>query len=111
MTVKWILLAGGIVATTSDCGTVCGGTGLSRVIPSAPTLAIGRSVTMVYQEGDSCLPTDNQFHDVKIFWTTTDTLIVSVDSLRGRVVGRATGDAHVVANTPFGPWPVVVRVR
>lgn len=89
----------------------CSGSGLVRVSPETVTIAVGQSTTVQYQEGDSCLPTAEQFHAVASHWSTRDTTVVGVDSLSGRVVGRAVGDASVAAATLVGPLPVLVHVR
>lgn len=112
MRLKCLVAAFAAIASSTSCGRpFCGGTGLGRVTPAESTIAIGQQVTAQYQEGDSCLPTDAQYHNVATRWTTVDTLIVRLDSLTGVVVGLRAGDARVYGRTAAGPLPIVVHVR
>ena len=66
---------------------------------------MGQSFVVIYQDGGMCLGeriTDANYHTVPTTgWYTPDTLIVRVDSLTGRVTGRAVGSAHI-GNTLVG---------
>ena len=106
-----LALAVGIIATAQGCGRVCGGSAFGRIVPGESTIAIGQSVTLEQQVGESCGPTDEQFHVVPTTWSTADLTIVTLDSLTGRVIGRAVGDAHVSAKTVAGLLTVMVHVR
>jgi hypothetical protein len=85
------------VAAVTGCG--CAGVGLSRVDPAEPTIAVGQSVTLVYSTGGGCRSgdglTDVNLHATATVWHTTDTLIVALDTLTGRVTGRSPGAAFV----------------
>ena len=101
-------------ASVTGCNSagVCAGVGLWRTIPAESTLAVGQSLTLRHQEGGTCYPSNPQesdYHDVEVFWSTSDTSVVQVNSPTGRVTGRAIGDARVDGRIVGGgmAWSVV----
>jgi len=61
--------------------------------------AVGRSATLVYSPGRRCRSgagfTDVDLHEAPTIWHSSDTLVVTVDTLTGRVTGRSPGDVSV----------------
>jgi hypothetical protein len=108
-----MVLLGVIPVVVSGCGA-CAGVGLARLRITEKTIAVGQSFVAVYEEGGSC---DRVFEPRPGLtrWTTTDTTIVRVDSVSGRVTGLRVGDARVTPTAYFyiseGPTNVVVHVR
>ena len=89
----------GLVGALASCDKNCAGVGLSRVLPGDTTIAVGQSFVIIYQDGGTCggRITDANYHTVPTTgWYTPDTLIVRVDSVTGRVTGRAVGTAHIL---------------
>jgi hypothetical protein len=88
------------VAGLSGCG--CADVGIDRVAPAERTLAVGESVTLVHETGGGCMVnnrlTEVTTRQVTSVWRTSDTAIVALDTLTGRVTGRAPGDAQVTAD-------------
>jgi hypothetical protein len=92
---------------------VCAGFGLIRVLPSDTTISVGQSFLAVLQLGGGCAGqtvTDANYHTAATAWFSMDSLVVTVDSLSGRVTGRAKGDAVLVA-TEWGGPATTVHVR
>src|SRR5690242_9395470 len=79
------------------CG--CKGVALNSVSPPEVTLAVGQSATLSYSTGGACRSgnkfTDVDLHEAPTIWRSSDTLVVTVDSLTGRVTGLRPGDATV----------------
>jgi hypothetical protein len=88
-----------IVVGLTGCG--CADVGMEQVSPMEQTLKVSQSTTLQYQTGGACRTgdhfTDISLHTASTVWHTSDTLIVVLDTLTGRVTGRAPGDAHVIA--------------
>lgn len=85
---------------TAACGDriTCAGVGLARLSPVDTTIGVGATFAVHYQEGGTCSDESHaKYYDVPIVWHTADTAIVRLDSLSGRVTGRAIGDAHLSA--------------
>ena len=99
-------------ASASACGEklTCAGVGLVRVLPRDTTIPLGASFIARYQEGGTCSDERHgTYHDVSVVWRTADTAVVRLDSLTGRVTGRAVGDAALsIADRGF---VVSVHVR
>jgi hypothetical protein len=94
----------------TGCG--CAGVGLDRVRPTDAIIAVGQTITLEYQTGGYChgsSPTESDYVTVPTHWTTKDTLIVALDTLTGRVSGRAIGDANVTMATRG--YLVAIHVR
>ena len=91
------LVALACMASIWGCG--CADVAFNRVDPAEPTIAVGQSVTLVYSTGGGCRSadglTDVDLHEAPTIWHTTDTLVVALDTLSGRVTGRSTGTAFV----------------
>jgi len=99
-----------VVLAASGCG--CKDFALSRVTPEEQTIGVGESLTLVYSTGGGCEAgngvTDVSLHASPTVWHTRDTLVVTVDALTGRVIGRAVGDAQVVSG---GGSSATIHVR
>lgn len=91
------ILAGGI----TGCGDklTCAGIGLvPRVMPTDTTIGAGTSFVARLEEGGTCSDESHAvYHSVPATWLTSDTIVVRVDSVSGRVTGRSVGDAHIAA--------------
>lgn len=63
-----------------------------QLTPSAATIAVGESITPKL-ELTSC--SGRKRWTPTVVWRTTDTAVVTVDSISGRTIGRASGMAQV----------------
>ena len=54
-------------------------------------------LTLQYQQGGGC---GDDPQDAEARFTSSDTTIVSIDSLRGSLIGKRVGDAAVWLNYP-----------
>jgi hypothetical protein len=83
-----------------------------RFIPAEPTISVGQTIEPVF-ELIGCGGRERWRPGV--VWRTTDTALVIVDSIRGRITGKAVGDAVVTAvevlETVEIPHPYPVKVR
>src|SRR5262249_37240761 len=106
------LVALSVAPLASSCGD-CAGVGLSRLRETERTIAVGASFTAIYEEGGSCSNTFAPAPPGIVRWTTSETSIIDVDSLSGRVTGKRVGDALVGIGGPVttGPWSILVHVR
>jgi hypothetical protein len=99
-------LIGSVVCVALFTGCGCADVALNQVTPNQQTLRVGESVTLTYETGGACMvnnrATDVDLHSVPTVWHTADTLVVAVDSLTGRVTGRAPGAAWVVSGGGSG---------
>ena len=90
-----------LVCVVGSVGCGCADVALNRVAPAELTLAVGQSATLVYSTGGGCRSgnrtTDIELHEAPTVWHSRDTLVVTVDSLTGRVTGRSAGTAQVYA--------------
>ena len=94
----WII--GSTLAVTACSHEACAGVGLERFPPADTTLAVGQSFILRFEEGGTCTPghvTDADFHPVALAWTTSDTLIVQLDSSTARVTALRVGNATLTA--------------
>ena len=90
------------------CGTseeVCAGLSVSELRPGAEqTIGVGETITAEYRVGDTCygrpMP---DLGRAPVRWSTADSVVVGVDSLSGRIIGLARGDAIVSARYPDAP--------
>lgn len=90
------LTLGALAASACGDKITCAGVGLVRVSPLDTTIAVGAVFLARYQEGGTCSDANHaQFRDVPVIWRTLDTTIVRLDSISGRVTGRAVGDASI----------------
>jgi hypothetical protein len=101
MKLKQCVMLLGIVEVSlaaTGCGD-CAGIGLSRVTPTSATLRVGESITLLYETGGGCATkngvTNIHLQPAPTVWRTSDTLIVRLDTLTGRVTGRSPGLAQV----------------
>jgi hypothetical protein len=95
----------------ASCGDkiTCAGVGLVRVVPTDTTIGVQASFVARYQEGGTCGDlTDARYNDVPVTWRTLDSTIIVLDSVAGKVTGRAVGDAHVTTSRGLN---LLVRVR
>ena len=101
---------GSLVASASGCGH-CVGVGVTRLSDTERTIVVGQSFVVTYEVGGSCTntfaPSGGQ-----VRWRSTDSTIVQVDSVTGRVTGKCIGDATVLPDThDFAPLSLLVHVR
>jgi uncharacterized protein YjdB len=94
---------------TGDCTDELG----VNLTPTETTMNVGQSVTASL-ELTSC--GGRKRWRPTVVWLTQDTAIVRVDSIGGRITGRATGSARVTAvehasNADFHYGPVLVQVK
>jgi uncharacterized protein YjdB len=94
------------------CNSNCAGVGFERVLPETSTIAVGQQLHPEYQTGDGCVGNISgaDYHNTPTRWSTTDTAVVSVDSLTGLITGRRVGDARVSAHSAAG-LALLVHVR
>lgn len=89
------------VLELAACSGGCADVALNRVEPSEQTLLVGQSITLTYETGSACRSgdriTDTDLHQSPTVWHTADTLVVALDTLTGRVTGRAPGDATIIS--------------
>src|SRR6185295_707616 len=101
-----------VITSAIACGDkiTCAGVALARVSPRDTSIAVGASFVARYQQGGTCSDESHgTFDDVHVVWRTVDTAVVRLDSLTGRVTGRAVGDATLsIADRAF---VVSVHVR
>ena len=107
----WLVFAGIVLLAAQGCGD-CAGVGLSRLGVTERTIHVGESFVATYEEGGSCSNTFAPVSD-RVRWTSAETTVVAVDSVTGRVTGKALGDALVVPSlwVTTGPQSVLVHVR
>jgi hypothetical protein len=94
------VVAPGVFACTDDL--------TYRMSPTAQTIAVGESFTpqAEFRGCGGSKPLDDEFS-----WSSSDTLIVRVEALTGRVTGRAAGSAIVEARgSRYGRLPLGVSV-
>lgn len=88
-----------LAAALTGCG--CAGVAFTRVSPAEQTIHVGESVTLQHETGGGCRSgdhlTDVETRTTPTVWHTSDTLVVRLDTLSGRVTGRTVGDAVVLA--------------
>ena len=95
------MLRGVIVSACalSIIGCGCKDVALNSVAPTELTLAVGQSAMLTYSTGGACRSgdgfTDVDLHEAPTIWRSSDTLVVMVDTLTGRVTGRSPGSASV----------------
>lgn len=84
----------------------CGTDDLSfRVVPTSQAVTIGESFTPS-AEFRGCR--GRKHLDDALTWSATDTTVVRVDSVSGRVTGRAAGVTQVLARgDKYGPMPPI----
>jgi hypothetical protein len=88
---------------TSACNapTTCAGIGVpDKITPTDTTIAIAVSFVAKVEIGGYCLSGDSSdatYSPVAVTWRTSDSLVVGVDALTGRVTGLGQGDAHITA--------------
>lgn len=106
MKIRILPFLGLSLCTGLVAGCACADVALNQVIPPTQTLRVGESVTLQYETGGGCQSgnrtTDIDLHSAATVWHTSDTLVVAVDSISGRVTGRALGDAWVVSGGGSG---------
>lgn len=105
-----VFAIGSLLASASGCGD-CAGVGLTRLSESERTISVGESFVVTYEEGGSC---NKIFAPVAegVRWSSSDSSIVQVDSITGRVTGKRVGDATVVPNTfDAAPLKLLVHVH
>jgi hypothetical protein len=94
----------------AGCG--CMDVALNRVTPEEASIRVGESIMLVYESGGGCHSgnaiVDVHYDVTPTIWRTVDTLIVTLDTLSGRVTGRNPGDARIVSGGGSGS---VVHVR
>ena len=81
------------------------------MLPSDTTISIHGALAVRYQEGGTCNPghaVDSDYHDVATTWFTADTALVQLDTVSGRVLARALGDARI---SPTGRTFLTVTVH
>ena len=113
----------GIVALFTVVATGCSGGPFSpgmctlelgmHLTPAEATIAVGQSVTPKL-ELTSC--GGRKRWTPTVVWLTTDTAVVSVDSITGQTTGRASGSAHVTpvehaSNGDHSYIPLLVHVQ
>jgi len=93
---RLMFLAAGTIGVIG-CG--CRDVALNRVSPAELMLTIGQSATLAYSTGGGCRSGDGftsvDLHAAPTIWHSSDTLVVTVDTLTGRVTGRSPGEASV----------------
>jgi hypothetical protein len=85
-----------LLCTVSLTGTACGNCTVlaERVAPSSTTIRVGQRVTLRRERGGTC---GYPVSPVMTSWYTSDTLVVSLDTTSGVVIGRSPGTARVTA--------------
>jgi hypothetical protein len=93
-----------------SCG--CKDVALNRVTPSDQTIHVGQAIVLSYATGGGCRDggglTDVSLHDAPTVWHTHDTLVITLDTISGRVLGRMVGDAQVFSG---GGSSAAIHVR
>jgi hypothetical protein len=92
------------------------GVGIAQIRPSREmALSVGESFVAEDWEGGSC---NEPLRQQRVLWWTSDSTIVQVDSLSGKVIAINTGDAGirfthggVLANAEANPVVISVHVR
>jgi hypothetical protein len=109
---RW-LCAFGIAVGAAACGKeVCPVELEIGVTPHDTTITIGQSFTAKLLSITTCPSVDTTV--VAAHWKASDTLVVNLDTLTGRVTGRSPGNASVVSSLAsgfVGPLTVTVHVH
>jgi uncharacterized protein YjdB len=101
----------------SGCGAILAGDCTDELgvnlSPSEKTVSVGQSFTPSL-ELTTC-GGRKRWHPT-VVWLTPDTTVVCVDSIGGRITGRAPGSAHVTAvehasNGDFAYGPLLVQLH
>ena len=91
---------------------MCAGIGLSRILPTDTTIAVGKRFTATFQDGGYCYGeaiTEADYTTRKTSgWFSLNPSIVIVDSLTGVVTAIEAGDAKI-STTAGGVAVVHVR--
>lgn len=97
-----------LLGLVTGCSLVapCGTDDLSfRVVPTSQAVTIGESFTPS-AEFRGCR--GRKLLDDTITWSATDTTVVRIDSVSGRVTGRAAGVTEVhPRGAKYGPMPPI----
>jgi hypothetical protein len=105
-----ISIVGATISAVTATGCGCDADLATRVSPAQVIIQVGEAFTPTLRFF-GCGNTE-PLNDV-IRWSTPDTLIITVDSISGRTVGRARGEATVVGKgRTYGTGadiPVTVR--
>jgi uncharacterized protein YjdB len=101
----------------SGCGAILSGDCTDELginlSPGEKTVSVGQSFTPSL-ELTTC-GGRKRWHPT-VVWLTADTTVVRVDSISGRITGRAQGSAHITAvehasNADFTYGPLLVHVQ
>lgn len=86
-------LACSLVLTACTETTGCPAVLVTRVVPGDTTIGVGQSFTARYQTRDC----NGRWNDQVVHWTTSDSLVIALDTLTGKVTGRSVGDAVITS--------------
>jgi hypothetical protein len=102
---------------TACANEKCAGVGLARIAVTDTIIHVGQTFVAVVESGGGCVGNLGSAsfgpNHVDVRWSSSDSLVASVDRQTGLVVGRHTGDATIQPDggVTTGPHLVLVHVR